>query len=93
MSRFHLHNWQWARIRRTVLDADNWKCRNCGGYGNEVDHIIPLWKNGEPYQADNLQTLCRDCHIDKTRKEKGANPSLVAGQRAWDVLLQQSIKE
>ncbi|MYC28158.1 MAG: HNH endonuclease [Nitrospira sp. SB0662_bin_26] len=93
MSRFHLHNWQWERVREDVLDRDNWKCRHCGGYANQVDHVIPIFKGGKPYERDNLQTLCRDCHIDKSRVERGKSRSLVTGSRAWDYYVLQNMKE
>ena len=39
VSAFHHGNTAWLRVRRNVLDAENWRCRLCGGYGNEADHI------------------------------------------------------
>ena len=36
----------WERIRQQVLDRDGWRCRQCGFYGNEVHHVIPVWRNG-----------------------------------------------
>jgi len=32
----------------------------------EVDHIIPLHQGGAAVDLDNLQTLCRDCHLAKS---------------------------
>ena len=71
MSRAHkqLHKGRWARVRLEVLERDGWRCRRCGCYGNEVDHIRPLRKGGDPFDPDNLQTLCRTCHVAKTRAE------------------------
>ena len=61
---------RWARVRRAVLDRDGWRCRSCGGPGAlEVDHVVPLDRGGDPYDLDNLQALCRGCHICKTRAE------------------------
>ena len=40
-----------------------------------MDHIDP---NGPHFDPENLQTLCRGCHIGKTRQD-----SLPDGQRAW----------
>jgi len=36
-----------------------------------VDHIIPLSRGGELLAMDNLQSLCRSHHAEKTAAEKG----------------------
>ena len=35
----------------------------------EIDHIIPIYKNGESLGIDNHQILCYSCHKDKTKKD------------------------
>ena len=35
----------------------------------EVDHRQPLKQGGAAFELDNLQTLCRSCHISKSREE------------------------
>ena len=68
MSRFRLSG-DWKRRRLAVFDRDNWRCVNCGGRGKlECDHKIPRHLEGTD-ALSNLQTLCRGCHIAKTRKE------------------------
>ena len=77
MSRAHvrLDRGRWARVRLQVLDAANWRCAVCGGYGNEVDHIIPLHKGGDPWSLDNLQVLCRtDPHRQDSTRERATGP-------------------
>jgi 5-methylcytosine-specific restriction endonuclease McrA len=37
--------------------------------GLEVDHITPVSDGGHPFDPGNLQTLCEDCHQEKTSKE------------------------
>ncbi len=47
-------------------------------YGFEVDHIVPIsvaWQRGwkpliKALMLDNLQFLCRPCHVEKTRFDK-----------------------
>ena len=34
-----------------------------------IDHIKPISEGGEPLDANNLQTLCKQCHAIKTGKE------------------------
>ena len=67
---------RWAAVRRLVLDRDNWRCRACGRAGRmEVDHVVPLRAGGDPYDPGNLQTLCRECHIDKSAAEHRREPT------------------
>ena len=61
---------RWARVRRAVFDRDGWRCRSCGRPGRlECDHVVPLHLDGAQWALANLQTLCRGCHIEKTRGE------------------------
>ena len=73
MSRHHarLDRRRWRIVRLEVLERDGWRCQHCGRYGNEVDHVTPLqWEpDQDPYALAGLQTLCRACHIAKTRDE------------------------
>ena len=74
-----------------VLDRDAWRCRVCGSYGNECDHIRPLHRGGAPLDPNNLQTLCRACHIEKTQSENGRASS--APDRAdWRALVERIVK-
>ena len=59
---------RWRKLRLEVLDRDRWRCQACGKAGMlEVDHIQPL-EDGGSDEPDNLQVLCRGCHIDKHRR-------------------------
>ena len=92
MSVFHSgRNRQWAKVRRHVLNDENWKCRFCHGYGNEVDHIVAMSRGGKEYDRDNLQVLCRSCHIEKTRKERGGKRLPPTGAKAWDYFVATNI--
>ena len=55
--------------RRTVGDAQGWRCRYCdtdirGRGKSHLDHITPVIKGGTSDVA-NLQLLCRRCNIRK----------------------------
>jgi 5-methylcytosine-specific restriction endonuclease McrA len=58
-----------AKLRRTVLERDNYTCRQCGARENlAVDHIYPeVW--GGQTTLDNLQTLCRPCNSRKSDRK------------------------
>lgn len=72
----------WPLLRRAVFDRDGWRCVSCGRHGRlECDHID---RNGGD-EMDNLQTLCRACHIAKTAAEnrRRADPELEAARDEW----------
>jgi len=56
------------RKRFFVLKRDGFTCRMCGANGPgvklEVDHIVPVAKNGTD-ALDNLHTLCFECNRGK----------------------------
>jgi 5-methylcytosine-specific restriction protein A len=65
--------------RARVMRRDNGLCQACLDRGRitaavEVDHIIPLFKGG-PDTDDNKRSLCKACHDDKTRDDKGYKAS------------------
>jgi len=65
-----------------VFRRDNYQCAACRRFSAklECDHIIPLDAGGTD-EMRNLQTLCRPCHIDKTRRENVRHQ--VIGQEEW----------
>ena len=68
----------WRYIRLEILIRDRYTCRDCGRYGNEVDHV-----DGDSHHNDdaNLQTLCHRCHSSKTAKETWHGGKAVATTR------------
>lgn len=57
-------------------------CQACHDKGRlseatEVDHIVAIEDGGEPYDPNNLQSLCKRCHVIKTSEEnrRRRNPS------------------
>ena len=86
MSRHHTHlnACRWSIIRRAVFERDGWRCVMCGRAGRlEVDHITPLQSEPrqDPYDPNGLQSLCRECHIEKTRREN--RRPLTPAEAAW----------
>ena len=77
------------RIRYRVL-ANNPLCVRCQAKGRitiatQVDHIIALVNGGSDDKHDdsNRQTLCTQCHIDKTAEDLGRTPKPVIGIDGW----------
>ncbi|MFT7880894.1 MAG: HNH endonuclease signature motif containing protein [Sulfurimonas sp.] len=60
--------------RPKVILRDNYRCVSCGCIGRSidliVDHIEEIKDGGDPYNMNNLQTLCRSCHNTKTEDQK-----------------------
>ena len=62
------------RVRpRQLLDFPY--CQICEEKGGslieavQVDHIIPLEVGGAPFDCENLQSLCKRCHVIKSAEE------------------------
>ena len=90
MSRSHvsrIHSRRWAKVRRAVFIRDGYRCRSCGKASVlECDHI-ERDPTRDPFDLDNLQTLCRGCHIKKTTKENGTE--LSPERRDWLTLVNE----
>ena len=60
----------YLQLREYVLAREP-VCRICNNAAaEEVDHIIPLFKGGNN-SIENLQPICKPCHIDKSLIERG----------------------
>lgn len=75
----------WDKLRRVILDRDNWLCRPCLKQGkvkhaDEVDHITPKAQGGTDDEA-NLQPICNECHRGKTQAESAAGGALRSPKR------------
>lgn len=71
----------WRRKRDAVMARDQYLCQPCKAEGrlrqaDEVDHVVPRAEGGTDAD-DNLQAICTDCHLVKTKEEaaRGANRS------------------
>ena len=62
-------------LKKEIFMREDYTCRECGARKRdekangekvcfEVDHIIPVAKGGSD-TLDNLQTLCKDCNLNK----------------------------
>ncbi|MCN2081458.1 HNH endonuclease, partial [Escherichia coli] len=65
---------KWDVIRARILKRDNHLCKNCLRNGRAVeartvDHMIPKAHGGTDDDS-NLESLCRECHREKTARER-----------------------
>lgn len=63
---------QWQELRQQALDRDYYVCQYCGQpNSNTVDHIVPVeFDQSLMTSIDNLATICRNCHRNKTKWEQ-----------------------
>ena len=66
---------RWRRLRLAIL-ANQPLCVSCQAKGltkgaEELDHIVPLHRDPDrAFDLSNLQPLCRECHQEKTLRER-----------------------
>lgn len=72
---------RYSAYKKARIERGKYKCNHCGGIFKQkelqVDHIDnmmkdDIWENilTRFWSEDNLQCLCKDCHKEKTRKER-----------------------
>lgn len=96
-SRGYDHRWQ--KTRERILARDHGLCQECRRNGHvtqatDVDHVIGKAQGRRRRLAasviegdDNLQSLCKLCHVKKTAAEEGRTyaPRAVTGSDGWPV--------
>ena len=68
------YGYAWSKLRLKALERDRHLCQMClkrGVYttATDVDHIVPLAQGGSD-AMENLQSLCHECHKQKTCQER-----------------------
>ena len=60
----------WRRLKDRILKRDMHTCQHCKRVGGELelDHIVNVAVGGTD-EDTNLQILCVDCHLIKTKSE------------------------
>ena len=76
----------WRRLRNLQLKTSP-LCAMCLHTGTltvatVVDHITPRSKGGADYDPDNLQSLCAECHSQKTTRDQGRTDKPMKGWNA-----------
>ena len=85
-SRFHarLDLRRWQATRRAAFERDSWRCTRCRRSGRlEGHHVERLEDDGDPYDVDNVRTVCRSCQIREHR------PKMTPSEEAWRGLVRE----
>lgn len=95
------HNWNnkrevrqltgrpWRRLREQIMRRDTYLCQTCKRSGrvkeaDQVDHIVAL-ANGGTDKPDNLEAICAECHVQKTRMDSGRTRKVEIGVDGFPV--------
>lgn len=73
-----------STIRKALYEIDNGFCRNCGVFDEEwqADHIHPVFLGGGACGLNNLQTLCKWCHQEKTSTQRVSHLAAISSHAA-----------
>jgi 5-methylcytosine-specific restriction protein A len=68
------HTYRWRKLRQAYAEK-NPLCEHCLRYDiltpvDVVDHVREVKDGGEPFDYNNLMSMCRSCHSAKTIKER-----------------------
>lgn len=71
-------------IREELFKRDKGFCYNCGVFDEnwEADHIHPVFLGGGGCDLDNYQTLCLECHKEKTKNQMLSHRKAISSQEA-----------
>lgn len=71
-------------IRKELFKMEQGFCRSCGIYDSEwqADHIVPVILGGGFSTINNFQTLCPNCHNEKTISQMAYHRSAISSQAA-----------
>jgi len=81
------YGYDWTKRRLVVLRRDKYLCQPCLRQGRptpatEVDHILAKARDGTD-DYENLEGICRACHVAKTAAEKSGKRKI--GADGWPV--------
>lgn len=63
----------WQKKRLEVMEANNFKCQNCGGKDEQLNVHHPFYKRGAmiwQYVKEELMCLCHECHKNEHAKDE-----------------------
>ena len=59
---------RWRKLRKEILERDEYRCSYCGAHANQVDHVTSLDKGGTD-EPSNLAAACQACNLRKSSKD------------------------
>jgi len=66
---------RWQVVRALARQRDGHRCRHCGSSaGLEGHHVRAIDRGGDPFDLDNLMTVCRRCHHEAHRERRAVRP-------------------
>lgn len=72
----------WNSLRDELFEENGNKCEKCGsGLSLEIDHKHAIVNGGDMWDKNNLQVLCRKCHLKKTRLDLYKKKNVKVGQK------------
>lgn len=80
--------------KKIVAARQKWTCAGCDEMLDstyQIDHIVPLWKNGPDCYVTNAQALCPRCHAKKTQNE--GIERVLLNRKAREECIQREIKK
>ena len=72
-------------VRLRVLHRDNYVCYYCGGDANQVDHVVPISKQGDVMDMDNMVAACKRCNVSKGNRSQGVFLAQQATPHAFSI--------
>ena len=81
----------WEKLRKQALARDKGLCQPClraerVTAAHAVDHIKQKAAGGTD-DLENLQSICRACHLDKTLTDNGRRRKVQIAEDGWPVKL------
>ena len=80
---------RWRRLREVKIGLTGHRCERCGLRGAlEVHHRKRLADGGAAYALENLETVCRECHLEQgvietKRTDRDLLPEVPPEDLAW----------
>ena len=66
---FYTENRRYKKFRARILEIRGYKCKICGKWGDEIDHLNNVYKFPEiALDPNNVQVLCVECHNIRTKE-------------------------